>query len=171
MYYEALDHSPFEQDEDSVRRLFNQVKPNGATPIGERIESLILPYLARLETAKAAGIEALKRFKPVNYIIITDGAPTDCPEDVIVSAARRLDEGRFPLSQLGIQFVQVGNDAEATVFLRELDDALQNKHRIRDIVDTTPSSDLQGSLSAEGLIKALLGGINRRVDRKGGGAV
>jgi len=31
----------------------------------------------------------------------------DDPESVIVAIARRLDEGRFPISQVGIQFVQV----------------------------------------------------------------
>ena len=40
---------------------------------------------------------------------------------------------------------------------------------MRDIVDTTPY--LGGQLNAETLIKILLGGINRRVDRKGGRSV
>jgi hypothetical protein len=107
----------------------------------------------------------------VNYIILTDGAPTDSPEEVIVAIARRLDNGNFPLSQLGIQFVQVGDDSWATKSLRDLDDVLRNKYHIRDIVDTTPSSELQAGLSAEALIKVLLGGINRRVDVKGGQSV
>ena len=38
-------------------------------------------------------------------MIITDGAATDDPESVIVSVAQRLDAGRFPLSQVGIQSV------------------------------------------------------------------
>jgi hypothetical protein len=38
----------------------------------------------------------------------------------------------------------------------------------QDIVDTTPYI---GQLNAEMLIKILLGGINRRVDTKGGAAV
>lgn len=38
-------------------------------------------------------------------------APSDDPESVIVNIAKRLDRGNFPLSQLGIQMLQVGNDA------------------------------------------------------------
>ena len=56
--------------------------------------------------------------KPINYIVVTDGAastyqclpgikqytnrtiPADDPADVIVNAARRLDKGGFLLSQV-----------------------------------------------------------------------
>lgn len=31
----------------------------------------------------------------------------DDPESVIVTAARRLDAGKFPITQVGIQFIQV----------------------------------------------------------------
>jgi len=63
--------------------------------------------------------------------------------------------------QLGIQIVQIGNSREATEFLRELDDDLQKKYNIRDIVDTTPYF---GTLSSDALIKVMLGGINRKID-------
>jgi hypothetical protein len=33
--------------------------------------------------------------------------------------------------QVGIQFVQIGNDLGATEYLKELDDDLQDKHDIR----------------------------------------
>lgn len=62
--------------------------------------------------------------------------------------------------------MQVGNDPKATAFLRELDDSLTHTYHIRDIVDTTSSTALGGALSADSLIKVLLGGINRRVDKK-----
>ena len=104
-----------------MERLFNEVKPIGDyTPIGSRLEDLLLPYLAQIEAAQKDSREALKRIKPVNYIIITDGVPSefhstqylapiiptripptaDSPEDVIVVAAERLDKGHFPLSQV-----------------------------------------------------------------------
>lgn len=105
---------------------------------------------------------------------------------MIVAAARRLDTHNFPLSQVserllrqmsncdlcakvGIQFVQIGNSPDATAFLDELDNGLAQTYNIRDIVDTTPYTG--GSLSAEIIIKILLGGINRRVDRRGGQSV
>ncbi|EPQ59051.1 hypothetical protein GLOTRDRAFT_136033 [Gloeophyllum trabeum ATCC 11539] len=153
----------------SVKRLFDMAMPWGATPIGERLEELLLDYLDKLERAKdnydAGDRTAMDGIKPTNYIIITDGAPTDDPEEVIVNAARRLDARHFPLSQVGIQFVQIGNFRSATAFLNELDDSLSKTHGIRDMVDTTPYA---GQLTVEKLTKILLGGINRRVDRKGG---
>jgi hypothetical protein len=64
-------------------------------------------------------------------VVITDGVPTDDPESVIVAAARRLDRGNYPMMQVGIQFVQVGNSAKAREFLEELDDNLSSNHSIR----------------------------------------
>ncbi|KAH9844363.1 uncharacterized protein C8Q71DRAFT_41712 [Rhodofomes roseus] len=161
------------KDPELVRRLFDTVRPGGPTPIGEKLETLLLYYLDGLERAKARADEGdhsfMKSIKPVNYIMITDGAATDDPEAVIVAAARRLDTHNFPLTQVGIQFVQIGNSPDATEFLNELDNGLGQNYGIRDIVDTTPY--LGGELNAEIIIKILLGGINRRVDKRGGQSV
>jgi len=162
------------RNSSAVKRLFADVEPKGITPIGEKLEELLLSYLDKIETARAkevAGDINVTKIKPVNYIVLTDGAPTDEPEDVIVMTARRLDRGNFPTTQLGIQFVQIGDSPTATKFLQELDDNLSSNHGVRDIVDTTPCTMTGGKLTAEMLTKILLGGINRRVDRKGGGSV
>ncbi|KAF8897879.1 hypothetical protein BD779DRAFT_1492797 [Infundibulicybe gibba] len=149
---------------ESVENLFRDVVPRGVTPIGARLERLLRVYLHDLEAAHATGeLARVDAIKAVNYIIITDGAPTDDPESVIVQAARRLDEKHFPTTQVGIQFVQIGSSRSATRFLQELDDALSERHKIRDIVDTTP---YLGRLTGDTLVKVLLGGINRRVDRQ-----
>ncbi|KAH7930625.1 hypothetical protein BV22DRAFT_1000161 [Leucogyrophana mollusca] len=161
------------KDSAAVKKLFENVSPRGATPIGQALENLILPYLRKLEKAKKrydkGDTFALQQIKPVNFIVITDGAPTDEPEEVIVAAAKRLDVHNAPLTQLGIQFVQIGNSKKAAAYLQELDDSLGSTRGVRDIVDTTPYFGTQ--LTAEMLIKILLGGINRRVDRKGAAAV
>lgn len=151
--------------------LFTRVQPRGSTPTGARLDTLLRAYLSTLERTQREFDTVdpeVTGIKPINYIVITDGEPSDDPESVIVAAARRLDKGDFPLSQLGIQFVQIGSDPEATRALAELDDDLAGKYGIRDIVDTTPYT---GQLNGETLIKILLGGINKRVDRRGGGAV
>jgi hypothetical protein len=107
-----------------VNRLFERVQPTGITPIGGKLEELLLTYLDKIENAKAREIAGesmdspLKAIKPVNYIVLTDGAPSQChllfttpdlvtgifaaddPEDVIVMAARRLDRGNFPITQV-----------------------------------------------------------------------
>ncbi|KAJ8482299.1 hypothetical protein ONZ45_g14999 [Pleurotus djamor] len=148
-----------------VDALFDALSPFGHTPIGERLEALLLVYLARIEGAQRQGV--LSSIKPVNYVVITDGEPTDDPETVIVAAAQRLDKGNFPLTQVGIQLVQIGTDKQAAIFLKELDDGLHATHHIRDIVDTTPFHATGGELTSDLITKVLIGGINRRVDRKG----
>ncbi|KAG8782724.1 hypothetical protein FRC12_020502 [Ceratobasidium sp. 428] len=162
-------HLTLNKNETQIRELFTRIHPRGQTPTGARLDSLLRSYVASIERAYKATSStdpSITGIKPVNFIVITDGAPTDEPEDVIVAIARRLDRGDFPLSQLGVQFVQIGNDPEAKAALEELDDDLSEKYGIRDIVDTTPYPE--GGLNGETLIKILLGGINRRVDKRGG---
>lgn len=120
----------------AVKQLFDSIVPEGTTPTGTKLEMLLLQYMDDIEAFKKTrqGVEPPKR----NYVVITDGAASDDPESVIVATAQRLDRGNFPLSQVGIQFVQVGDDAEAREALQELDDAVQGQHACRDIVDTVP---------------------------------
>ncbi|KAK7053973.1 hypothetical protein R3P38DRAFT_2853527 [Favolaschia claudopus] len=153
-----------------VRALFSRVKPAGSTPTGERLDQILKPRLRMLEEAHIEPdgtpieINSGTEIKRVNVIVITDGVATDDPKYAIIDAASRLKAIRdLCLIQLGIQFVQVGNDPRATKALKELDDDLHRTRNIRDIVDTTPYSKLN-PVTAEGLIKVLLGGINRRID-------
>lgn len=96
----------------------------------------------------------------------------------MLDAHAQLDRGDYPLSQVGIQFFQVGNDIEVCMLLRvqirctdaqarealqELDDGLSEVHGVRDIVDTVP---YVGQVDAPFIIKTLLGGVNRRQDRR-----
>lgn len=55
-----------------VQRLFDTVSPRGITPTGEKLEELLLDYLLRFESAEA------EKPKPVNFVILTDGAPSEC---------------------------------------------------------------------------------------------
>ena len=58
--------------------MFDSVVPRGATPIGEKLEELLLYYLDSLDSAKASGGQAaVKNIKPVNYIVLTDGVPSE----------------------------------------------------------------------------------------------
>ncbi|OXC68791.1 hypothetical protein AYX13_02717 [Cryptococcus neoformans] len=172
---------------EDVEELFAGLEPRGITPTGMRLEAILRDYMSRLEASQHTGEEV----KPMNLIVVTDGvfahpvsarlrqlavnpsltriqlldlAPTDDPESVIVTIARRLDRGQYPLSQVGIQFLQIGNDPEAREALQELDDDLSSVHGIRDIVDTVPFNGEE--MNAGLIIKTLLGGINRRLDRR-----
>jgi len=132
------------------------------TPTGDVLETQLLAYRKQVST-RAGRQGAKKRY----FIVITDGAASDSPEEGIVEAATFLQKYNFPTDQVGIQFLQVGHDEEATRFLEELDRGIkiQQGEKLRDIVDTVKSDgqDLTGPL----LIKALTGGINRLQDRQG----
>ena len=105
--------------------------------------------------------------KPLNIIVITDGVPSDDPESVIISIAKKLDRLDAPTHQVGIQFFQVGNEKGAAEALQDLDDGIKEIGNCRDIVDTVPWSGSQSEgLNAEGILKVVLGSVNKRLDRK-----
>ncbi|CUA77907.1 hypothetical protein RSOLAG22IIIB_06860 [Rhizoctonia solani] len=161
-----VDNTKQVKNGEQVRQLFYSVKPGGGTPTGRRLEQILTAYITRIEAAKtkSGGADLSQSgIKPLNLIVITDGEPSDDPESVIVAAARRLDAGQFPLAQVGIQFIQVGDDKSASKALKELDEHLHEDYNVRDIVDTRPFTGTK--LTPEVLIAMLLGGINRRVDR------
>ncbi|GAA99729.1 uncharacterized protein L969DRAFT_52400 [Mixia osmundae IAM 14324] len=145
-----------------VAALFDSVGPYGeSTPTEVIIEDIGGSYVEACEKAKA---NKTTLPKPMNVLIITDGAADD-PDTLayaIAGFATRLDEGHFPLGQLGFQFVSLGDDAEALASLQALDDDLKTEHGLkRDIVDTTA---FEGKLDTDALLKLLLGGINRKLD-------
>ncbi|TCD67504.1 hypothetical protein EIP91_012309 [Steccherinum ochraceum] len=153
-------------DPGIINSLFDSVTPGGLSLMGCRLEHLFLFYMDNLEKAWAemqgGKPEAFAAIKPVNYIVITHGTPSDAPEEVIVEVAKRLDKGNFSLRQIGVQLVQIGKSEEAAAFLKYLDDDLKAEYGCRDMVDTTPyHHDLTGQV----LLKILVGAVNGRIDR------
>ncbi|KAF9782213.1 hypothetical protein BJ322DRAFT_1074853 [Thelephora terrestris] len=140
---------------EDVRSLFKQVKPSCMTPLGKRLDEICGAHLDKLKTSQPPPKRCL-------IIAITDGEPTDAPrvKSTIQRTANELHESRTPLTQLGIQFVQIGNCVAATKFLKELDDEFEK----RDIVDTVPYDGVD--LTPEQMVKILVGAINRRVDNE-----
>ena len=72
----------------------------------------------------------------LNLIVTTDGQADDRQEveDYIIEAARQLDEMKAPAAQIGIQFVQIGEDESARKYLRRLDNELANQDPpVRDV--------------------------------------
>ncbi|KAG6860507.1 hypothetical protein C0995_010331 [Termitomyces sp. Mi166 len=145
-----------------ISSLFKRVKPAGLTPLGTKIGKLLNEYMEEFTAAQS-------ELKPAIYIVITDGQASDGPktEEAVIRTARALDRYNARPDQIGIQFVQIGSDLMATEYLKMLDDTLTDKAGIRDMVDTTPSKP---GVKLD-LIKALLGSVNRRVDKKGSTAL
>ncbi|KAI9660623.1 MAG: hypothetical protein M1821_009975 [Bathelium mastoideum] len=158
--------SPFYHNVTSsstIKEIFSQVKPGGSTPTGQRLSHILKTYLRKYERSPNAT-------KPLNIIVITDGEPSDDVESPIISAAKKLDKLDAPAWQVGIQFFQVGRDPEAKKHLDQLDDELAEiagDDELRDIVDTTSFRGEQGGeLNGDGILKVVLGSVNRRLDRK-----
>ncbi|KAG0150726.1 hypothetical protein CROQUDRAFT_57754 [Cronartium quercuum f. sp. fusiforme G11] len=137
-----------------VKDIFRQVEPRKSTPTANALKRVLDPYLQKLHQAKTNGSQV----KPMNLIVLTDGAPDygQDPEQMIVETGKFLDGGRYPLSQLGISFIQIGNDEEASRHLASLDDDLRAKHRIRDFVDCTPYKASDSPRVASLLINPIL---------------
>jgi len=90
---------------------------------------------------------------PLTLLVITDGQPDDkaAVAQAIVAATKKisLDE------QLAITFVQIGNDAGATSFLKFLDDELMGMGAKFDVVDTFPATSFGDRSIEEILIAAI----------------
>jgi hypothetical protein len=143
----------------TVREIFQTMQPRGCTPMGQRLHQILKPYLTRL----ARDPEGTK---PLNIIAITDGEPSDDVESPIISAAKKLDELEAPNWQIGIQLLQVGREPGAREALKQLDDDLKEMGGCRDIVDTVTWTGEEGTeLTAHGILKVVLGAVNKRLDR------
>jgi uncharacterized protein YegL len=145
----------------AVNEIFTTVTPRGGTPTGQRLHNILKPYLDGYSTDPTGT-------KPINIIVITDGVPTDDVESPIISAAKKLDKLDAPPWQIGIQFFQVGNEPEARQHLKDLDDNLAEMagdNDMRDIVDTVPYKQGENVINADGILKVVLGAVNRRLDR------
>lgn len=102
---------------DKVKEVFATRGPRGSTPLAE----------ALTEGLKLAGKSDKKDF----IVVFTDGVPDDAAaaKKVILEAANRQESDE----DLTILFVQVGDDAQATAYLKSLDDDLHGAKF--DIVD------------------------------------
>ncbi|KAJ7870172.1 hypothetical protein B0H14DRAFT_3576031 [Mycena olivaceomarginata] len=149
-----------------VTKLFDTIEPVGLTPIGKKLQG-ILPY-------QHWWSKEPKRKKL--YLVVTDGRPSD--EKGLKKAITRAATGyswrsesyttnctvcgNHSVRKIGIQFVQIGDDKEATAYLVGLDDCLKLPI---DIVDTTTASPEDGHLGGH-LIKALVGAVIGYFDRE-----
>lgn len=129
-----------------VAQIFLENDPMGTTNLAAVLKDATDNYFKR----KAAG-----QTKPAGEIIlvITDGEPDDrrAVMEVIISASRQMERDE----ELGISFIQVGNDASATRFLKALDDDLQGVGAKFDICDTITIDDMEDLSIAEVLIRAI----------------
>ena len=113
---------------EKVMSLFEKLEPEGSTPTADTLELELNEYVHEYKNNR--------HIKGLNLIVITDGAPSPGQdvERVIVRFARMLAQQDAPPLQVGIQFVQIGDEKGAKDFLDSLDNDLQKKHDLdRDV--------------------------------------
>ncbi|MEA5628113.1 VWA domain-containing protein [Nostoc sp. UHCC 0251] len=117
-----------------VAQIFLENDPSGTTNLASVLQDALNNYFQR----KAAG-----KTKPngETILVITDGEPDDRKAvfEVIIHATRQMERDE----ELGISIIQVGSDAQATKFLKALDDQLQSVGAKFDICDTVTLDDLE----------------------------
>jgi hypothetical protein len=133
-----------------VEQVFLENDPVGTTNLAAVLQDALNNFFQR----RAAGDTAQAGEKGGETIlVITDGEPDDrrAVIDVIINATQKLDRDE----ELAISFIQVGNDAGATAFLKALDDQLEGVGAKFDICDTMTIDDMGDMSLAEVLLAAI----------------
>ncbi len=129
-----------------VEQIFLENDPVGTTDLAAVLNDAIHSYFQR----KAAG-----QSKPngETILVMTDGEPDDrrAVMEVIIAGTQHMDRDE----ELAISFIQIGNDAGATKFLKALDDQLGSVGAKFDICDTITMDDMADLSLAEVLMNAI----------------
>lgn len=129
-----------------VPQIFRENDPSGTTDLAAVLQHATDNYFQ----CKAAG-----QTKPngETILVVTDGEPDDrkAVMKVIIEASRRMDRDE----ELAISFIQVGTDAQATRFLKVLDDELLGAGAKFDICDTITMEDMEDMTLSEVLLNAI----------------
>jgi Mg-chelatase subunit ChlD len=121
-----------------VSELFSSLRPMGSTPLAE----------ALTEALKLAGKSDKKDF----VIVFTDGVPDD--QTAAASVIREASNKQATDDALTILFVQVGDDAGASAYLKGLDDNLKGCKF--DIVDAKTLAEAEQFASTAELVVAAI---------------
>ncbi len=122
-----------------VSQIFQENEPMGGTNLTAVLQDAINHHFA-------SG-------KPETILVVTDGEPDDRKSvfQVLIQATQKLKSDE----ELAISFIQIGDDPEATAFLKALDDQLQSVGAQFDIVDTVTVQDMEDMTLQEVLMSAI----------------
>jgi uncharacterized protein with von Willebrand factor type A (vWA) domain len=129
-----------------VTQIFTENDPSGTTDLAGVLKHATDDYMQRKDSGKT-------KTNGETILVVTDGEPDDrkAVMKVIIEASRRLDRDE----ELAISFIQVGNDPQATRFLKILDDELQGAGAKFDICDTVTMDDMEDMSLSEVLLNAI----------------
>jgi hypothetical protein len=110
---------------------------SGGTFFATVLAEILGPYVARYQDYFNATKrrEKADKVRPLNVILLTDGKADDAKSTMktIIKIGKQLDKMNAPDTQIGLQFLQVGDDEAAAKWLKSLDDDLENDHDVRDV--------------------------------------
>ncbi len=131
---------------DKIAQIFMENDPAGTTNLAAVLKDATENYFKR----KAAG---QTKTNGETILVVTDGEPDDRKAvfEVIINASRQMEKDE----ELGISIVQVGSDAQATKFLKALDDQMESIGAKFDICDTVTLDDMEDMSLAEILTNAI----------------
>lgn len=129
-----------------VQQIFQENEPSGRTDLAAVLQDALDHYFQRKTTKRTQA-------NGETILVVTDGEPDDRKAVMksIIEASRHLNKDE----ELAISFIQVGSDAEATRFLKALDNDLQSAGAKFDIVDTITIDDMEDLTLTEILINAI----------------
>lgn len=130
---------------NTIQKIFSENEPDGGTNTADALKHVFDDYFTRRDSEGA---------KPMIIMVITDGKSNDDHKlaTVIVDATKKMKED----AELGVSFVQIGNDAGAREMLKFLDDELQTKYGAKfDIVDTFNDEERADKTLSELFISAI----------------
>jgi hypothetical protein len=128
---------------DVVNDIFQKNAPMGGTDF--------VPVLTEVFKRHFAGD------MPTTVLVITDGEPSDgvagqkAIGKLLVETANKLEAD----AELAVSFIQIGQDLNATTFLKKLDDDLTGAGAKFDIVDTKTCDDLESTSIQDVLLAAI----------------
>ncbi|GAX41709.1 von Willebrand factor type A [Tolypothrix sp. NIES-4075] len=129
-----------------VTQIFTENDPSGTTDLAGVLKHALDNYFQRKSSGQT-------KLNGETILVITDGEPDDrkAVMKVIIEASRQMDRDE----ELAISFIQVGTDAQATRFLKVLDDELQSAGAKFDICDTITMEDMEDMSLSEVLLNAI----------------
>jgi hypothetical protein len=116
--------------------IFAGKTPSGSTPLAQALQAAF----------KMGGASDKKDL----YIVLLDGEPDNekAVYDVLIAQANTLQKD----NDCTVLFIQIGDDADASAFLQDLDDGLTKRGAKFDIVDTKKASEVAQFGSFEELL-------------------
>ncbi|KAJ9611408.1 hypothetical protein H2200_004592 [Cladophialophora chaetospira] len=136
-----------------------KIQPSGTSDIEHSLRRIVEPYLQKASHTS----QIPKRFlterptRPLSIYVFTDGVwgPKSDPSGLLTTLTKKLQDPEIAYRDVGIQFIQFGNDQRGAERLKLLDNELSRGLGL-DIVDTEHSDG--------NVLKMLLGSINEEYD-------